>query len=97
IKLSQFKVAEWWLIAYNIPIEDAHPELDNVVNIGVDFSDFMTPGNHDVTIEKIEFIGDRISREKWYLAILSAWLFGLGSYAVNELRLLREKNLQDLS
>lgn len=97
IKLSQFKVAEWWLIAYNIPIEEAHPELDNVVNLGVDFSDFMTPGNHDVTIEKIEFIGDAISKEKWYLAILSVWLFGLGSYAVNELRLLRAKNLQDIS
>ena len=97
IKLNQFKVAEWWLITYNIPLEDAHPEFDSVVNLGVDFSDFMAPGNHDVTIEKIEFIGDGISKEKWYLAILSAWLFGLGSYAVNELRLLREKNVQDLS
>lgn len=97
IKLTQFKAAEWWLIAYNIPIEDAHPELDNVVNMGVDFSDFMEPGNHDVTIEKIEFVGDWISKEKWYLAILSVWLFGLGAYALNELRLLREKTLQDLS
>lgn len=97
IKLTQFKAAEWWLIAYNIPIEDAHPEMNNVVNMGVDFSDFMEPGNHDVTMEKIEFVGDWISKEKWYLAILSVWLFGLGAYALNELRLLREKNQRDLS
>lgn len=97
IQLSQFKVAEWWIIEYNIPIEEAHPDLNNVINMGVDFSDFMSAGNHDVTIEKIEFVGDWISKEKWYLSILCCWLVGLGLYAVNELRLLREKSLRDLS
>lgn len=97
IQLSQFKVAEWWIIEYNIPIEEAHPDLYNIINMGVDFSDFMSAGNHDVTIEKIEFVGDWISKEKWYLSILCCWLLGLGLYALNQLRLLREKNRRDLS
>lgn len=97
IQLSQFKVAEWWLIAYNIPIEDAQPDFENVINMGIDFSDVMSPGNHDVTVQRIELVGDWISREKWYLAILCAWLVGMGLYAINQLRLLREQNQQDLS
>ncbi len=95
VGLDQLKVAEWWLIVYNIPLEDSQVDLDNIINIGVDFSDFMSVGNHDVTIEKIEFVGEWISKEKWYLMILCCWLVGMSVYTVNQLRLLREKTIRD--
>lgn len=95
IPLNQFNVAEWWLIAYDIPLEDSHVELNNVINIGVDFSDRMKPGNHDVTIHKIEFVGEWISKEQWYFGILCCWLVGMSIYAMNQLRLLREKANRD--
>jgi diguanylate cyclase (GGDEF)-like protein len=93
IKLTEFVVTEWWLLQYKMPHKFSHAELNNVVNIGVDFSDPMNAGNHYVTIEKIEFIGDWISKENWYLCILSAWMIGIFIYASNQLRLLRKQKL----
>ena len=95
VGLDQLKVAEWWLIVYDIKLEDSQVDLDNIINIGVDFSDFMSVGNHDVTIEKIEFVGDWISKERWYLMILCCWLVGMSVYVVNQLRLLRAKTIRD--
>ncbi len=95
IKLTQFKPAEWWLMQYNMPIEESRADINNVLNLGLDFSDSMQPGNHDVTIEKIEFVGDWISREHWYLSILACWLLGVALYTANRIRLLRQKSHHD--
>jgi diguanylate cyclase (GGDEF)-like protein len=97
IKIDEFVVTEWWLLQYKMPHKFSHAELNNVVNIGVDFSDPMNPGNHDVVIEKIEFIGEWISKENWYLLILSLWMLGIFIYASNQLRLLRKQKLDDIS
>lgn len=95
IRLTQFKPAEWWLMQYKMPIEESRADINNVLNLGFDFSDSMQPGNHDVTVEKIEFVGDWISKEHWYLAILACWLLGMIIYTTNRIRLLRQKSHYD--
>ncbi|WP_185235905.1 hypothetical protein [Teredinibacter franksiae] len=62
VKLSEFVVTEWWLMTYGIDRQNSYPQLNNVVNFGVDFSDSMTVCNHGVKVNKIEFVGEWISR-----------------------------------
>jgi len=95
LSLNEFAVTEWWLLFYKIPRQLAMPELNNVVTLGVDFSYPMTPGLHQVTVEKIELVGDWISQKMWYLSILSLWLFGIFTYQLNQLRLARKQLSED--
>ena len=71
VQLSEFSVAEWWVRQFDVPRKQAAPQRDNVVTFGLDF---MTPGEHDVKIEKIEFVGPWISQEAFYLSILCLWM-----------------------
>ena len=95
LRMSEFLVTEWWLLLYNLPRELSFPELNNVVTLGIEFSDSMTLGNHDVTVEKVEFVGSWISRESWYLSIICVWLTGVFLYTVNSLRLMRKRRQLD--
>jgi diguanylate cyclase (GGDEF)-like protein len=95
IELSQFKAAEWWLTQYNLPVEESHADVNNVLNLGIEFSDSMEPGNHEVTVERIEFVGHWISKENWYLTILVCWLIGMAIYMAIRLRRLRKKSHRD--
>lgn len=95
LSMNEFTVAEWWLLFYKIPRQLATPELNNVVTLGVDFSYPMTSGLHQVTVEKIELVGDWISQKMWYLSILSLWLFGIFTYQLNQLRLARKQLDED--
>jgi diguanylate cyclase (GGDEF)-like protein len=95
IKLNEFTVTEWWLLQYKISRQHAQPDLSNVVVMGVDFSYPMTEGDHDVTIDKIEFIGERISKENWYLMLFSFWLAGIFIYALKQLHTLKLQTKND--
>jgi diguanylate cyclase (GGDEF)-like protein len=95
IDIKEFAVTEWWLLMYEIPRKYSHADLSNVVVMGIDFSYPMTEGNHDVTIEKIEFIGERIAKDKWYLGLFSIWLAGIFLYSLNQLRMLKQQSRQD--
>jgi len=95
LNIREFSVAEWWLLYYKTPRQLATPELNNVVTLGIDFSYPMTPGLHQVTVEKIELVGDWVPQKTWYLAILSLWLFGIFAHQLNQLRLARKKLTED--
>jgi len=71
VKLSEFTVAEWWIQDFDVPREYAQPERNNVITFGFDF---VTPGDHTVRIEKIEFVGAWIATETFYLGILILWM-----------------------
>ena len=71
VKLSEFSVAEWWVRAYDVPREHAAPQRDNVITFGFDF---LTAGEHEIKVEKIEFSGKWISSEIFYMSILGVWM-----------------------
>lgn len=96
IELSEFKVADWWLDQLNIPRIHTQPERSNITTLGIDYAEGMEPGNYDMIIEKIEFVGEWVSAETWYLAILTAWLLGIFSYAIIHLIRLREQSRHDV-
>lgn len=74
ISLNELTVADWWIMQYNLPRELARPDLSKVVSISAEFSDSLPPGNHDVYVESIVFIGDWIDEKLWYLGILAFWI-----------------------
>ncbi len=96
IDLNEFIVADWWLSSYDIPRKLSHPDMRNALTLGIDYVEGMTPGNHDMKIEKIEFVGEWISAEHWYLLILSCWMLGIFSYALIKLARLNKQSKHDV-
>ena len=81
IALTDFDVSDWWLDLYRIPRQLSQLEIDNVMTLGIDFWGLNEPGVYEIEIKRIEFTGEWISREHWYLLILGSWLLGIGIYA----------------
>lgn len=96
IGMDEFIVSEWWLGQYDIPRELSRRDLRNVVTFGMDYVEGNQPGNHDMTIEKIEFVGEWISAEKWYLCILGFWMLGIFVYAILRLTYLKQQTKYDV-
>jgi len=92
LSLKEFTVAEWWRLTYRLPRELAQADLGNVISLGLDFSYPMTEGVHDLEVQRITFVKPRLSREAWYLGILSAWLAGIVIYALTQLRTYRAQS-----
>lgn len=71
VSLKEFSVAEWWIRDYDIPREFAAPEMNNIITFGFDF---LTPGNHQLMVERIEFVGNWMSEKLFFFLILSFWM-----------------------
>ena len=95
VDLDEFVVADWWLNDYDIPRELARPDFSNVMTLGLEYVEGQEPGNQDMQIEKIEFAGEWISAEKWYLLILVCWMLGIFCYSVIKLIQLRKQTKRD--
>ncbi len=95
IPLSELHVADWWLLQYNIPRNNSKSDLRNTTEIAIDFESNVVAGVQDVKINRIEFVGEWIDSESWYLGILFVWLGGIFVYAINQLRLLRLQTSED--
>lgn len=96
ISFDEFVVADWWLSDYDIPRKLSHPDFRNAMSLGIDYIEGVTAGNHDMQIEKIEFVGEWISAERWYLFILGAWMLGILSYAITRLIQLQRQSRHDV-
>ncbi len=70
ISLGEFAVAEWWMTAYDLPREYSRPDLSNATVLNIDLQGDLAGTRHDIQIDRIEFVGDWISAESWYLGIL---------------------------
>jgi diguanylate cyclase (GGDEF)-like protein len=74
LSLSEFSVAEWWVTQYKAPRENSLPRFDHVIAFGIDVSYPGPVGKHGFKLNKLEFVGEWVSREDWYLGILVFWL-----------------------
>lgn len=96
IDLNEFVVSDWWISEYDVPHSLSRPDISNAVTLGIDFSDPLEPRNHDISIEKIEFSGEWISRENWYLLIIICWMVGIFIYALTRLIQLSQQTRHDV-
>jgi diguanylate cyclase (GGDEF)-like protein len=95
LRLDEFSVADWWLRQYQIPRAQSGRDLTNILSAGFDFEDAINPGIHKFHVKRMELIGDWISRDNWYLLVISPWLVGILFYAINQLRLLSARARED--
>lgn len=80
LQLSDFSVADWWLVANRIRPELSRPQFDNVISISLQTGSGSQPGAHRFAIRSITLEGAALSKAQWYLAILTAWLVLIGLY-----------------
>jgi len=92
ISLSEFTVPEWWAGQYDLPRNFGHPDLSNATAISIDLLGDLAGTHHDIQIDKIEFAGDWISAEYWYLGILCVWMILASTYGMSQWLLLRRKH-----
>ncbi len=91
IDLHEFTVPEWWVAQYNLPREHAQPDLSNAIAFSVYLQGEPSGTDHDIQVDKVEFTGDWISAEYWYLGILIAWMIAATRYITSQwLRLRRQ-------
>ncbi len=73
IPLDSMVVAEWWIISSGLDRTAAVPTFRNVVHIGIDTPTPTAPGAHNLRIESLKFVGQYVTKERWYLGILVVW------------------------
>lgn len=85
-KLSNFKVATWWIDQYKIPFEKANLDLSKVVSVEVYVNDvpLIYPGNYVITIDDLKLTGHYIrysQLKSWMFVLWPILIFGcLGHY-----------------
>jgi diguanylate cyclase (GGDEF)-like protein len=84
IGLGEFTVPEWWVGQYDLPRGFAQPDLRNATALSIDLLGDLAGTRHDIQIDQIEFTGDWISAEYWYLGILSVWMVVGTTYGVSQ-------------
>jgi diguanylate cyclase (GGDEF)-like protein len=92
IKLSEFWVPEWWIAQYDLPRSQSQPDLSNATILSIDLRGDLAGTHHDIQIDKIEFVGDFISAESWYLGILCLWIGLATAYGMTQWLRLRHKH-----
>jgi len=92
ISLTEFTVPEWWVGQYNLSRDFGHPDLSNATALSIDLLGDFAGTHHDIQIDKIEFAGDWISAESWYLGILCIWMVLATTYGMSRWLLLRRRN-----
>jgi diguanylate cyclase (GGDEF)-like protein len=92
IRLSEFWVPEWWIDQYDLPRSQSQPDLSNATIFSIDLRGDLAGTQHDIQIDKIEFVGDWISAEYWYLGILCVWMILAGTYGISQWLRMRRKH-----
>jgi diguanylate cyclase (GGDEF)-like protein len=92
ISLSEFWVPEWWIAQYDLPRTLSQPDLSNATIFSFDLRGDLGGSHHDIQIDKIEFVGDWISAEYWYLGILCLWIVLATAYGISQWLRLRRKH-----
>jgi diguanylate cyclase (GGDEF)-like protein len=84
ITLHEFTVPEWWATAYDLPRELAQPDLSNATVLSIYLQGEPAGTDHDVQVDRIEFSGDWISAETWYLGIIALWMILAATYGMTQ-------------
>ncbi|MDQ2075840.1 GGDEF domain-containing protein [Marinimicrobium sp. ABcell2] len=88
IRLSYFRVADWWIQLYDLSVRQTQLEFSNVGLIEIQTGTGLTGGSHQFQLHELELVGVRIKTETLYLGIIVAWIFAILIYLTSRIRLL---------
>lgn len=74
LRFEDFRVADWWLLMFEIPVALSQPEFTNVSMIEFQTGSGVSEGAHRFKLRGIRFEGQWISREQWYFTIIVFWI-----------------------
>lgn len=94
IDLHEFSVPEWWVAQYDLPRNLAQPDMSNATALSIYLQNEPADIDHHIQIDKIEFSGDWISAEYWYLGILCAWMIAATLYGISQWLRLHRQHLE---
>ncbi|HEU4590637.1 MAG TPA: diguanylate cyclase [Steroidobacteraceae bacterium] len=92
IGLDEFAVPEWWVGQYDLPRQLIRPDFRNATAFSIDLLGDLAGTHHDIQIDSIEFSGDWISAEYWYLGILCVWMILGATYGISLWLRMRRKH-----
>jgi len=94
LKMSEFTVAEWWTTTYNQPRAYSQFDVSNAIVFNIDLQGNidLSGSQHEFQVDRIEFVGDWISAESWYLAILCLWMVIGTAYGSSQWLRMRRKH-----
>jgi diguanylate cyclase (GGDEF)-like protein len=92
IDLREFAVPEWWVTQYHLPRNLSQPDLSNAVAFSIYQQGEPAGTDHDFQVDRIEFSGDWISAEYWYLGILCVWMLIGATYGTLQWIALRRRH-----
>jgi len=73
-KLSDFKVADWWIQKSRVPYRLSQAQFSNVVAIEIDTGSSAQAGRYDFDVRSIALRGNIVAIDQWYLGILGCWI-----------------------
>ncbi|MEF1206655.1 GGDEF domain-containing protein [Photobacterium damselae] len=74
IPLKSFQVLSWWIAEYELPIEKAGPQFDNVSIIEIATGSYVKPTHYGITLNKLVLYGTWISEENLVKILLVIWI-----------------------
>ncbi|WP_369434323.1 GGDEF domain-containing protein [Psychromonas sp. MME1] len=76
-RMSDFNVAHWWVLERDLPIESSRLDFSEVMFIEVLTGTHSSLGKKEFEIRHITFTGKVISKENFYLIVITILLFSL--------------------
>lgn len=89
IQLSHLRVADWWLLLYELEMEHSQIEFTNVGLIEIQTGSGLKNGVHRLQLERLELVGVRVSVERMYLGIIVTWICAILLYLAWRIRALK--------
>lgn len=70
ISLDDFLVGEWWIQKFSLHRQNSGARFDRVRGIGVEVKNEPAHSEHFIKVKSITFIGEWVSKEKFYFFII---------------------------
>ena len=78
VPLRFFRIASWWAVEHNVPLQHTDTRIDNVPFVELSTGSRSLPGLHRIRIEAIEFHGKWLGLAQVLTLLVGAWLlFGV--------------------
>lgn len=73
VNMSDFTVAQWWIVQRNVSLKDAKPEFNDVAALEVQTGSAVSSGVHEIQLVRITWQGSLISELALYRGITITW------------------------
>lgn len=73
ISLKEFKTSDWWVNQFALPRTEAGTHFDRIRAVTVEIKEQPASTKHYLEVRSIKFVGEWISKENFYLAIIIAF------------------------